>query len=124
MKNLSAQKFIDSHKTTEELMYWHILAIGPFSKKISSHLEYDCERYLNVPVGYTVLKKIFWSSGLDTALYLMECFGITVISVEGYELDPYKLDLSLIYGTYFEEDVESFLIFREAGFKFYFRPIS
>jgi len=109
-----------------------ILAIGPFSKAIAGRLEYPEERYAKTCDGAPVILTLFGiTHGTTASTTFAALLGIDdPWDFNQHKLVPSKADvgalrdffLTLQDGNEFLPDLEAFVVLRERGFDFYFRP--
>ena len=100
-----------------------IIAIGPFSKGIVKHLEYSNELYSNVKEGTKIAQNVFSiDSGSTESHKLAKAFKIDPWNFNEHHLNPHEADLNLLEELFSPEEVEDFVVLRNAGFDFFFLP--
>lgn len=99
-----------------------VIAIGPFSPEIAGSLEYNAQRYADVPIGATVVTTIFLAPTSAVSHDLAAAFGVGAFELGKHHLDAYKADLARLRDVSSEREVAAFLNLREHGFQFYYLP--
>lgn len=100
-----------------------ILAIGPFSEILLSHLPFDRTYYENMHEGRKVIISVFGAMpGTSTSTQLAACFNIDPWNFAQHKLDPSKVDLEKLTGVVGEQLKVCFVDLVHHGFEFYFLP--
>jgi len=101
----------------------HVIAIGPYSKRVADALWYQPDRYSAVPEGATILTLVFESVSSTTTHYLTQAFGIGLWDFANHELNPRTANIELLQEVFGWDWSENFMVLRDAGFRFYFLPL-
>jgi hypothetical protein len=104
-----------------------VIAIGPFKKHLAKHLDYDASWYDDVPEGTSVITSLFHCTTAEASRDLAKAlFGHGPWDIQYHCFDNGKVklfDLSeLCERLSIPENYESFIVLKEHGFKFWFRP--
>ena len=101
-----------------------LYAIGKFSKKIVSYLQYPSRFYDDIPEGAEIITYVCGCSNSDGSRSLAQALGIEPWAFEQHCNIPNNLvDLQLMRESIENEDnVDNFIALRDAGFKFYYLP--
>ncbi|MBZ0185765.1 MAG: hypothetical protein K8F91_05880 [Candidatus Obscuribacterales bacterium] len=100
-----------------------ILAIGPFSRELVSHLPFDQKYYENTHEGTKIIISVFDSMpGSSTSRQLAACFNIDPWDFAHHRLDASKADLSKLADVVGESLKARFVELIQHGFEFYFVP--
>ena len=110
-----------------------IIAIGPFSKSISKHLDYAPERYKKTIDGSIITVHLFgFTQGSSLSTIFGNCLGITdPWDFNQHKVNSEKIDFEAINKLLMNycgqdvnlfSDLESLKILNEKGFEFHFRP--
>lgn len=110
-----------------------IIALGPFSPDIAQCLEYPAERYRSTKSSAVVVVTLFGiTEGSNASRQFALCLGIT----DAWDFNQHKIDTSKIDAAVlraflqslspgaeeYVKDFDRFLILRDHGFQFIFRP--
>jgi hypothetical protein len=103
----------------------NVLAIGPYSHRISDSLEYDKSRYSTVPEGTeiaTELAHVYTRSGAEE---LAEAFGVKLDRPETYLINEKKTNWLHVHEALKrsanEDDIQHLIALHKAGLKLFFR---
>ena len=114
-----------------------VFAIGPFSRRLLPFMEYDDDKFTDVPEGVEVIISLFHDlSGSSQSRAVAVALGFDPWDFRRHAFDGAAVDLPALKAALLSSDlahdvdavaevaaeVERFVALRTAGFRFYFRP--
>lgn len=99
-----------------------VIAIGPFSRSVTSALEYPTEYYDDVREGSKVISCVFEALTSEQSHKLAEAFGVGAMELGNHHLSPAKANLEQLVELFDEENVKRFELLCRHGFDFYYLP--
>lgn len=100
-----------------------VIAVGPFSLRAISGLEYPAAYYDGVSEGTPVITNIFVTEG-DKAVSrrLAEAFNVGPWELGKHRLNASNANVALIRELFGDKNTEQFLLLAANGFEFYYLP--
>lgn len=99
-----------------------VIAIGPYSSKVDSSLEYGASFYADVTPGTIVVTNVFIACTSETSHLLAAAFGVGAMDLGKHKLDPRKASLGELTEIFGENNVAQFQRLVRNNFEFYFIP--
>lgn len=99
-----------------------VIAIGPYSHRVTSALEYGPEFYASVQEGETVIVHVFLACTSAASHELANAFGVDAMELGKHHLDAKAADIDKLIELFGEVDVAQFKTLRDNGFNFYYAP--
>ena len=99
-----------------------VIAIGPYSEKIASSLEYRAAFYASVAPETSVVTNVFVAGSSDASHKLAGAFGVGAMELGKHRLNPSRANIAVLSELFGEEGVQKFQRLAEAGFTFFYLP--
>jgi hypothetical protein len=123
MKELEREHGLERPYKEEDMgMDAVVIAIGTFSRDLVKHMDYAEEFYAKTRDGANVVRTVFSAITTKASCELAEAFGVEPWDFNQHHLDPMSANLEKLRIVSDDEQVESFLALRDAGFQFYYMP--
>lgn len=99
-----------------------VIAIGPYSSKVTSSLEYGTAYYAGVTPGTMVVTNVFIACTSEAGHKLAAAFGVGAMDLGKHKLDPHKASLRELTEIFGENNVAQFQCLVRNNFEFFFLP--
>ena len=106
-------------------MYESLYAIGKFNKSLAKHLDFNPDFYQHTKDGTSIITNVFTiESSIPENAVLAKCLGVASLDFNQHKLDPYSVDIKKLSKLFDNESIDSFMVLRDAGFIFCYKPNS
>lgn len=102
-----------------------LLGIGRVTESVLDNLEYPAEYYKNNLYEIIITSVISPCVGSSQSREFAECLGINPWDFGEHYItneEAKKIHTEYLFDVVSDEDLEDFMVLRDAGFGFYFRP--
>lgn len=100
----------------------YVIAEGPYSRRFADDLWFPATLYASIPEGTTIFVPVFSSVSSHTTHRLAMAFGVDVWDFARHELRAETADIEMLQEDFGWDRPHSFIVLRDAGFRFFFLP--